>query len=53
MTDINLLIKRFINAPKYSRLERKAAYELAIMTCDLYVENEGLKKIIEESQNNA
>lgn len=48
--DINLLIKRFINAPKFSRIERVAAYELALLACDLYAENERLRKIIEESE---
>ncbi len=47
MTDINLLIKAFVNSRRHSREERKAAYELACNAADLYHENMELRQVID------
>jgi hypothetical protein len=47
MTDINTLIKQFVNSKGKSLEEQKAVYELACMTCDLYHENIQLKALLD------
>ena len=44
MTDIVTLINKFLDSRRYSRQERMAAYELAGLAKDLYIENVRLKK---------
>ena len=46
MTDINTLIKQFVTSKPKSLDEQKAAYELAVMACDLYYENQQLKAVL-------
>lgn len=48
MTDINILIKQFVNSKRHSREERKIVYELACIAADLYHENQRLKYILED-----
>ena len=43
MTNINALIKQFVDSKGDSLEERKAAYELACMVCEVYEENIALK----------